>query len=197
MASESRFRENDLFRGDRKNSSKNACVGDNGGRYDLFDYALGYFDATLILLRAGQQPDAIVDTLVYPACYSYRHSLELFMKWLVNEMGLALRGEDLKAAKVHDLTKNWERALAGFQKLPERLARPEELELMALAIKCVDEIDPNGETFRFSDDRKDRQHLKEWRLVNLTVLLSYVEKTVAVMKDWQYRLDRHQEDQRN
>lgn len=190
MSTESRFRENDLFRGDRLNPSKNACVGDNGGRYDLFDYALGYFDASLILLRAGHQPNAIIDTLVYPACYSYRHSLELFMKWLVNEMGFALNDETLKAAKVHDLSKNWELAVAGFARLPKRLAKPEELELMTLAIKCVSEVDPNGETFRFSDDRKDRQHLKEWRLINLTVLLSYVETTVEVMKDWQHRLDR-------
>ncbi|WP_230532108.1 hypothetical protein [Microvirga roseola] len=193
---ESKFRQNELFRGDTQNSSKNACVGDNGGRYDLFDYALGYFDATLILLRAAQQPGAIVDTLVYPACYSYRHNLELFMKWLVNEMGLALSDEEMKAAKVHDLTKNWERAQAGFRKLPARLAKPEELDLMGLAIKCVHEIDPNGETFRFSDDRKDRQHLKEWSLINLTVLLGYIEKTVEVMKDWQYRLDSYREELR-
>jgi hypothetical protein len=197
MMIESKFRQNELFRGDRQNSSKNACVGDNGGRYDLFDYALGYFDATLILLRAAQQPGAIVDTLVYPACYSYRHSLELFMKWLVNEMGLALGNEEMKAAKVHDLTKNWERAHAGFRQLPARLAKPEELDLMELAIKCAHEIDPNGETFRFSDDRRDRQHLKEWSLINLTVLLGYVEKTVEVMKDWQHRLDGYREELRS
>lgn len=197
MMTESGFRENDLFRGDRQNANKNACVGDNGGRYDLYDYALGYFDAALTLLQAAQKPGAIVDTLVYPACYSYRHSLELFMKWLVNEMGVVLGDEDLKAAKVHDLTKNWERAQAGFRKLPKRLAKPEELELMAVAIKCVHEIDPNGETFRFSDDRKDRQHLKEWSLINLTVLLGYVEKTVEVMKDWQHRMDGYREELRS
>jgi len=58
MAIESKIRENDLFRGDPQNSARNACVGDNGGRYDLFDHALGYFDASLILLRAGQQRGA-------------------------------------------------------------------------------------------------------------------------------------------
>ncbi|BCB19203.1 hypothetical protein [Bosea sp. ANAM02] len=190
---DAKFRENDLFRGDRDNSRTNACVGDNGGRYDLYDYALGYFDAALILLRAAQQSGAIVDTLVYPACYSYRHSLELFMKWLVNEMGRLLADEELKAAKVHDLTKNWNRAAEGFQKLPKHIAKPAEIELIALAIRCVDEIDPNGETFRFSDDRKERQHLKEWSLINLTVLLGYAEGTIEIMKDWQYRLDSYRE----
>ena len=31
----------------------NACVGDNGGPYDLYDYAQGYFEATRVLITAG------------------------------------------------------------------------------------------------------------------------------------------------
>ena len=70
-------------------------------------------------------------------------------------------------------------------------------EWTATPLLCAHEIDPNGETFRFSDDRRDRQHLKEWSLINLTVLLGYVEKTVEVMKDWQHRLDGYREELRS
>ena len=35
------FKQNDLFRSDRERYDYNACVGDNGGPYDLYDYADG------------------------------------------------------------------------------------------------------------------------------------------------------------
>ena len=84
-----KFRFNALFRpgGD---GSLNACVGDNGGRYDLFDYAHGYFAATRKILEAAKVVEVglAVDTLVYPACYNFRHSLELFIKYLEVVMDL-------------------------------------------------------------------------------------------------------------
>ena len=39
------FKENALFRGLQNHLSRfNACVGNNGGPYDLYDYAEGYFE---------------------------------------------------------------------------------------------------------------------------------------------------------
>ena len=35
------FKQNDLFRPDFDRIDFNACVGDNGGPYDLYDYAHG------------------------------------------------------------------------------------------------------------------------------------------------------------
>ncbi len=35
------FKQNDLFRPDFTRLDSNACVGDNGGPYDLYDYAHG------------------------------------------------------------------------------------------------------------------------------------------------------------
>jgi len=41
------FKQNDLFRGLQNDLSRlNACVGNNGGPYDLYDYSWGYFEGT-------------------------------------------------------------------------------------------------------------------------------------------------------
>jgi len=39
------FKQNDVFK-HVDNDQLNACVGNNGGPYDLYDYAKGYFEAT-------------------------------------------------------------------------------------------------------------------------------------------------------
>ena len=59
------FKQNDVFRhidGDQLN----ACVGNNGGPYDLYDYAKGYFEATKTLLDNVQDEGNHIDLIVYP-----------------------------------------------------------------------------------------------------------------------------------
>jgi hypothetical protein len=83
------FRQNDPFRGDRALSRFNACVGDNGGPYDLYDYAEAYFEATRLLLREAQKPGVLIDVIVYPVCLNFRHALELYIKYLITDLGNA------------------------------------------------------------------------------------------------------------
>jgi hypothetical protein len=46
-------KQNSVFQGlTNQYAQYNACVGDNGGRYDLYDYASGYFQASDTLLKA-------------------------------------------------------------------------------------------------------------------------------------------------
>src|SRR5688572_30124182 len=83
------FKENELFRGELAWSDKNACVGNNGGPYDLYDYADGYFDATRGLLEIAlaapdsNRPWVTIDILVYPICLNFRHAIELYLKYLI------------------------------------------------------------------------------------------------------------------
>lgn len=76
------FKQNDLFRPDFARMDFNACVGDNGGPYDLYDYAHGYFDATRILLKSVGKTGSVNDLLVYPVCLNFRHAVELFINSL-------------------------------------------------------------------------------------------------------------------
>jgi hypothetical protein len=108
------FRQNDLFRGDPERFQLNACVGDNGGRYDLFHYAHGYFAATRKLFEAAPRHEVglAVDSLVYPTCYNFRHSIELFLKYLVRSYSALLNDPSVKFEMKHGLMGNWKTAEA-------------------------------------------------------------------------------------
>jgi hypothetical protein len=65
----------------------NVAVGDNGGKYDLFDYSTAYFDASLTLAQKVAKEGVITDSVVYPICYTFRHAIELFIKYLIDDLG--------------------------------------------------------------------------------------------------------------
>ena len=63
------FKENALFRGLTAHGRYNACVGNNGDPYDLYDYAQGYFEATGILVRGTMKPGVpIASSSIRSAC---------------------------------------------------------------------------------------------------------------------------------
>ena len=62
------FKQNDLFKGvQNQHADLNACVGINGGTYDLYDYSWGYFELTRLLLIDARKPGTTIDVLVYPS----------------------------------------------------------------------------------------------------------------------------------
>ena len=94
------FTENALFRGlQDKNARFNATVGNNGGPYDLYDYAYGYFEATRLLLAEAQKPGAIIDILVYPVCLNFRHAVELYIKYLITDLAKVMKSKEAFEAK--------------------------------------------------------------------------------------------------
>lgn len=183
------FRENILFHGLQTEASQfNACVGTNGGPYDLFDYSKGYFEATrFILERMKERPgDFIVDLLVYPACYSLRHAVELFVKYLIVELSRATGGKQ-KYESNHSIVDNWRLAadLIGVARMPHKEA---DLAFTAHMIEAISEVDPNGQIFRYPDSIKGDQHLIEWKLINLSVIDETRQKLQAIFQDWRYAI---------
>lgn len=59
-----------------ENHQMNACVGDNGGPYNLFDYGRGFFEGGHAAVKSAQDYIGPVDLLVYPAAFAYRHGIE-------------------------------------------------------------------------------------------------------------------------
>ena len=64
------FKQNDVFE-HVDLDQLNACVGNNGGPYDLYDYAKGYFDATKTLLAHVRDEGNLIDLIVYPICFNF------------------------------------------------------------------------------------------------------------------------------
>ena len=79
------FKQNDVFK-HVDFDPLNACVGNNGGPYDLYDYAKGYFDATKTLLNHLQDDGNRIDLIVYPICYNFRHAVELCLKYVITDL---------------------------------------------------------------------------------------------------------------
>jgi hypothetical protein len=97
--------ENPLFtNGD--NANMNACVGDNGGPYELFDYGKGFFEGGHAIVAAAGALVAPVDWLVYPAAFSYRHGIELLLKQLVLTLN-GLLGSPKGFGKHHKMMDLW------------------------------------------------------------------------------------------
>lgn len=179
------FKQNALFRGG-ENWSINACVGDNGGPYGLYDYAQGYLECSRLVIENAKLPTAIVDTLVYPACYNFRHGIELYVKYGIETVS-AISDVDKKYKFNHSLTKNWidfKNDAKNFIEMSD-----EDIYFVEQTIVCFEEVDPNGQIFRYPESIKGIQHLKEWSLINLGRVGGALEKVTAIFKDWHYKME--------
>jgi hypothetical protein len=184
------FKINRLFRPGPK-ADLNACVGDNGGPYDFFDYALGYFKSASAIGRAAERMELPVDIAVYPMVYNYRHGIELCLKHLARLLP-PLFGDQAIALATHKLLDNW-------QLVKPYIARRQGFEpsttipLIEQVIEDVLAFDPNGEIFRFPEDRKGEPHLQDAKIINLDVLRESVEDTSELFSYWIYTADGYRE----
>ena len=134
-----------------------AAVGGNNSTIGA--YFFGYYEAGNILADAALSRTGVADQLFYPICYSYRHYVELSLKYLVEETeklaGILDELGDLKGKMIQsagpELLKNHslERLL---RLLEERLAlvsdEPLPPEIRPLII-LFHSMDPDGQSFRY------------------------------------------------
>jgi hypothetical protein len=179
------FKQNDVFKhidGDQLN----ACVGNNGGPYDLYDYAKGYFEATKILLDNVQDEDNHIDLIVYPICFDFRHAIELYLKYIITDLA-KVEGTAHKFKTKHTLSKNW-RAAKSLLKLIK--TTDEDVEYFEKIVSCIDEVDTtDGQTFRFPESIKGNRHLEEWSTINLPTLKAHNAKISEIAHTWHGRIE--------
>jgi hypothetical protein len=180
------FKVNDLFR-PGPNGDLNACVGENGGPYDFFDYALGYFKGAAAIARAAERRELPVDIAVYPMVYSYRHGIELCLKHL-GRIVPPLFGDPPAVLPTHKLMDTWEEVKPYLQKW-RGFESASTVPVIDKVIEDVLAFDPNGEVFRFPEDRRGDLHLQDARIINLDVLREAVEQTSEVFSFLVYGTD--------
>lgn len=140
------FKQNELFRGLQNDLSRlNACVGNNGGPYDLYDYSWGYFEGTRLLLTDAKVPGATVDVLVYPICFNFRHAVELYIKYVIADLG-RVKGTGQQYQAGHTLLRNWKKAKKLLSAIDHTAA---DAALFEEVVKHIEEVDPTGQTFRY------------------------------------------------
>jgi hypothetical protein len=187
------FKQNALFRADFDRAAYNACVGNNGGPYDLYDYAHGYFEATELLLKAvGKDHGLTNDLLVYPICLNFRHAIELFIKYLISDLS-KLTKSHAKFKPTHSLEENWGVAKE-LTKKTKLNVDPKEVAWLTQVVSDVMEVDPNGNIFRYPESIKGDQHLKDWALINLAVVGDVFLQTLATAERWHGKIEDRIED---
>ncbi|NYA43155.1 hypothetical protein HZI31_07545 [Serratia fonticola] len=149
--------ENQIFRGMPKYSWANACVGENG-QPDTYYYAHGYLEAAIILSEKVINERFLVDTLIYPICFNFRHSIELYLKAFLDEVNALAKIKEvnleseikkfyldkkIKDVKgMHDIELIWKDLTIKTQIIDKRYA--EFTQQLSPLIACISEVDPTG-----------------------------------------------------
>lgn len=159
------YQKGDLFlRG--PNWEFNACVGRNGGYYTYHDYACGYFYAARLQVEAVFNGDGLLDILVYPTIYLYRHALELSMKGLIRRLKKN-EDKDEDFPKTHKLLKLWDELELTIKPLRKEFDGGADLLVKMRTLICdLDLLDSSSEVFRFPESRKGDIHLLDRTLIN-------------------------------
>lgn len=172
--------DNPLFTNGEK-TSMNACVGDNGGPYVLVDYGRGFFRAGNAIVKSAEDYTDPVDLAVYPAAFSYRHGIELFLKHIVVGLNFILEtGSTFK--KNHGIMQLWNEVVSLVQKSEREFIEPEAMKTAGDVIGYFDAFDPTGQVFRYPEDIKGNRHLAEFKLINLDVLRSHMDELEDILE---------------
>lgn len=179
------YRQNALFTGGSV-PRLNACVGTNGGPYELSDYAEGYRKGGRAIADTLREKSHYVDLMVYPLVFNYRQAVELYLKALVARFAeLGLGSSRLK--HTHRLLDNWDELKSCLLRHasmydPEGTLVPE----VELVLRDLVEIDPSGEAFRFPHERWGDRFLQQTSLINTDVFADIVDRVAEVMEYWLY-----------
>ncbi|UTD26129.1 hypothetical protein DB459_03505 [Bradyrhizobium sp. WD16] len=126
-----------------------------------------------------------IDILIYPAAFSYRHGIELYVKHLLNKLSTYNKsGVDYQ--KTHKLQDNWKLLEAEVKK--SQLTCFDDVEL-SLAGDIVDEfcqIDPTGQVFRYPEDIKGNAHLTGLGVINVEVLEQGMDVLHGLLEKWRH-----------
>jgi hypothetical protein len=163
----------------------NAAIGDNGGKYDLFDYADAYFDACLVLSSKVVNQGLITDSVVYPICFTFRHGVELFVKYLIDDLGrLAGTWDEFKPG--HTLLRNWKRAK---RLLNEIETTPEDIGFFEKVVRDLDRVDRNGVTFRYPETIDRNPLIRDIKTINIAIIGNNCKGLSEIAKTSNRRVD--------
>ena len=175
------FTPNALFRGG-PNYDLNACVGENGGPYDLRDYGQGFFDGGVAIIDAARERRAPVDVLVYPAAFAFRHGIELYLKHILASLAQLRRFPPL--GKNHSILEYFDAAAKQMDTTRNDLADPEDVVTARAIVYDFHQIDPTGQVFRYPEDIKGSVHLLGLKIINVEVLEAGMSALREILEDW-------------
>ncbi|WP_139746929.1 hypothetical protein [Aeromonas veronii] len=174
----------------------NSCVGDNG-YIDNKQYYDGYIQASIKLMETILKSDEptsfetqyLIDTLIYPICFSLRHSIEILLK-RISETVIVIskerqRTEDISSIErnmsLHDIKLIWNELKGVAISNDERYKKPFcKIEPIVLEIS---DIDPTGQTFRYAYSTDSVKHLTDVGIISIALLYDNICQLQADMEE--------------
>lgn len=152
-----------------------ACVGDNGGTYNM-DIKNGFQRTVEILIGILNQENEVEDILVYPIVYNARHSIELSLKIIIEQLWKIQKQKGIKKSEeiilqekkeihTHDIKMLYEtiEKLGGIdRRIPNYYKDIEDL------IKIY-YFDTEGDAFKYESDREEHSHMIQNRISHISV----------------------------
>src|SRR5471030_117832 len=182
--------------GEEEDIHLNACVGNNG-HVGKRGYGAGFSEGAKLLLAelVKDGTEASVDTLIYPICFSARHSIELFLKEQIERMRRLRSTVHIPAASTtHDLSNLWEEFARMATVTDRRFAAF--IPLLDSHIGDFAQIDPTGQTFRYPDDNESKRHLVATSIINVVVFKKRFEELANLIEEFENLSDAIREEYR-
>lgn len=181
-----KYQANSLFR-PGPNPALNACIGTNGGPYDFGAYGEGFFEGGFQVIEAIKRGEWQIDLLIYPAAFSFRHGVELYLKHMVRLFAEKIRSGTYK--KTHTLQDNWSAFEAQAIATNNPAFDPLEISIAKDIIDDFCNIDPSGQVFRYPEDIKGNQHLIGLGVINVEVFSDGMHVLHDLLENWRIAVE--------
>lgn len=131
---------------------------EGNGAFSFISISDGYWESAKILLEKMKEESnsiAIVDTLIYPLFFNYRHSIEAYLKALYFSYGEQTDEARKKILKLgHNLQKLWEELRPIMDKGVNHVGSYVNLDAVEHYIKSINEFDPDSMVMRYPINKK-------------------------------------------
>ncbi|STA93104.1 hypothetical protein [Clostridium cochlearium] len=147
-----------------------ACVGDNGGT-DNFGIREGYKKSVYLLINAVKHGES-EDHLIYPIVYNARHSIELSLKIIIENILCIYRLKNIRFDEIdkkkiytHDI-EVLDSIITKYYKVDNRIV--EFYDKVLLHLKDYF-FDVNGDAFKYEDDHKGNSHMITHNITSISI----------------------------
>ena len=162
-----------LFRGDLPDWQHNAVTGSFYARDDIAPwhrYMNGYREAADRVVESllGKEARGMMDVMVYPVVFLYRHHFELALKAIIRVGGRLCDQGDV-VPHVHELIGLWRKARPILEQHWPNTGS-DLLDIAEELLTELDGFDPRGQAFRYPEERDGTTSLPNGLHINLRQL---------------------------
>ena len=163
-------------------------------------YKDGYNEAAVILAEKVIESGQDQDILVYPISFLYRQYVELQLKGNINDLRNLLREDEKGYPKIHNIKKLWILARALLKEMTSKIdpsistyITDERCNEMEGIIFNFDQIDEISFTFRYPEDKKGNENLKDFSYINIKNIAQQMNQLSEGFKRFDLVIGRLQE----